>query len=75
LHCLGVALVWKLVVEIDRAGHKNGPKSAPALADAETVQIDLTGQGAILKRAGEILANDVVVVEEANEKGEVVVAV
>lgn len=66
----GVVLIGE-VSAILGAGSEEAPECAAALAEAEALEVNMTGKVALLKGLGEVLMIDVVTKEGAQKHGEV----
>lgn len=66
----GVVLIGE-VSAILGAGSEETPERAAALAEAEALEINMTGKVALLKGLGEVLMINVVTEEGAQKHGEV----
>lgn len=60
---------------VEGAGPEDGPEGAALVAGAETGNVHVSREAALLEGSGEGCIGDVVVVEDAEEDGEVIVTV
>jgi len=71
----GCVVFVREVGAIVRAGREDAPKGAAIEAVTEPGQVYVPGQATLLKRLGEVLCVDLVIVERAKEKSKVVVSI
>lgn len=71
----GCVVVIREVSAVGRAWREDAPEGAAIETVTEPGQVYVPGQATLLKRLGEVLGVDLVVVERAKENGQIIVAI